>query len=389
MGEISPHDLHLSMASLQTPVSRPAVEERTEMVRVLVDSLADRGLTNAQMINAREIVKRLNPERFHVSMFHMDKPDPEIAARPSTRLIHLPQRLRTFLIFHEYARGDHDILFYLKPAPASRWYMRLRRKWNDHRPIIGSVEAQCDYHNEPSTPARYVRIWERTILQADYIFSNCTSVKNSLQREYGRASEVVPTGVNTNFFTPEWDRPANARLRVLFVGSLRRFKGPHVVVEAAALFPDADFIIAGTGPMIAELRQRVAMQRLENFYFAGLLDREQVRKELQRADVFFFPSRWEGSPRVVLEAGACGLPVVARKDYGLETVIDGETGFLASSDEEAIMRVGELLCSPDLRRKFGLASRRHTERFDWSPIVRRWEEIFLAVTSKKGASRVP
>ncbi len=49
-------------------------------VRILVDSLADQGLTNAQMTNAREIIRRLDPDRFHVSVFCGGVPDRSIAA---------------------------------------------------------------------------------------------------------------------------------------------------------------------------------------------------------------------------------------------------------------------------------------------------------------------
>ena len=76
------------------------------MIRILVDSLADAALTNAQMVNAREIVSRLDPARFHVSMFHLTEPDPRIAGRPATRLIKLPARRQTFVILEEFVRGE-------------------------------------------------------------------------------------------------------------------------------------------------------------------------------------------------------------------------------------------------------------------------------------------
>lgn len=375
------------MASLPTPEHRPAPHLRSEPIHVLVDSLADRALTNAQMINAREIIRRLNPERFHVSVFHMDEPDPRIVERPNTRLIHLPPHLKAIKIFKEFVAGRHHVLFYLKAAPASKWYLRLRARWKDNRPVIGTVEAQCDYYNEPTVRAEHMRLWQQTILRSDYLFSNSNSVRKSLQAVFGRASEIVPTGVDTHFFTPAWERPANARLRVLFVGSLRIFKGPQVLLQAAPRYRHADFIIVGAGPLALELEARSEQERLANVHFTGNLDRERLRQEFQRADVFFFPSYWEGSPRVILEAAACGLPVVARRDYEPETVIDGETGYLSSSDDEGIERLGELLRRPDLRRSFGQAARKIAERFDWDAIVRRWEEIFLQVASQRASGR--
>src|SRR5438270_1540819 len=99
-------------------------------IRILVDSFADAGLPNAQMGNAREIVSRLDPERFHVSMFVVGEPDSRIAERRNTHLIRLPERRQTIRILREFLWGAHQILFYMKASPASHWYLSLHKKWN-------------------------------------------------------------------------------------------------------------------------------------------------------------------------------------------------------------------------------------------------------------------
>ena len=91
--------------------------------------------------------------------------------------------------------------------------------------------------------------------------------------------------------------------------------------------------------------------------------------------------------KVLLEAAACGLPVIARKNYQPETVIDGETGYLIGSDDELFDRLQSLLSQSDQRRRFGGAGRKHSERFDWGSITRQWEEVFLDLTSRKMAAR--
>ena len=359
---------------------------RTAPVRILVDSLADQGLTNAQMTNAREIIRRLDSERFEVSVFSSGDPDPAIKQRPNTRLVPLPQRRRTVRILREFVLGEHDILFYVKSSPASKFYMGLRKKWKDRRITVGTIESQSDLRNEPTVTPEAVRLWERTVLRCDYLFSNSRSVKESLQREYNLRSEIVPTGVDTCFFTPDWDRPANSRLRVLFVGSLRPFKQPQLLLDAATRFPAADFLIAGAGDMWKQLKDRIEGEGLSHVNLVGRLDAEALRTQYQQADIFLFPSSWEGSPKVLLEAAACGLPVIARRDYQPETVVDGETGYLAASDDELFFRLEELLSCPDQRRKFGTAGRRHSQRFDWQPITRCWEEVFLGLMAQKAAS---
>jgi glycosyltransferase involved in cell wall biosynthesis len=355
-------------------------------VRILVDSLADQGLTNSQMTNAREIIRRLDADRFHVSVFCGGSPDREIQQRPNTRLVFLPQRRRTVRIFREFVLGRHDILFYAKASPASKLYLGLRRRWKDNRITIGTIESQSDLRNESTIAPEAVHLWERTVLRCDYLFSNSRSVQTSLQREYNLPSEIVPTGVDTKFFTPAVERPVNARTRVLFVGSLRPFKQPQLLLDAAARFSEADFVIVGEGLIADELKARVERERLKNVTLTGLLETAQLKKQYQQADIFLFPSKWEGSPKVLLEAAACGLPVIARKNYQPESVLHGETGYLVDSDDDLYVRLQELLAHPEQRRKFGVAGRKHSELFDWDLITRRWEEIFLDLMSRKTAA---
>jgi len=361
-----------------------------EMIRILVDSLADLALTNAQMVNAREIVSRLDPERFHVTTFFLSDPDPRVANRPATRLLQLPERRQTPVILSEFLRGRHDLIFYLKSSPAAKWFLRSRRLAGNRCPVIGTVESQCDLRSEPTVNAEAVRLWEQTVLRCDYLFANSRSVQRSLQHEYGVASEIVPQGVDTELFAPDPERCPNQRPRVLFVGSLRPFKGPQIVLEAAARFPAADFVLVGDGIMAGELRDRARNERLKNVLFAGPLPMSRVREEYRQADIFFFPSKWEGSPKVILEAAACALPVIASGSYQPETVVHARTGFLATEPDDFFAHLEKLLETPQLRRELGCAGRAHAQTFDWNVITRRWQEIFkglagASITKRRAA----
>jgi glycosyltransferase involved in cell wall biosynthesis len=168
---------------------------------------------------------------------------------------------------------------------------------------------------------------------------------------------------------------------------LRPFKQPQLIVDAATRFPQADFVISGAGMMEAELRTRVQKETLANVRLTGLLSPENLKKEYQQSDIFLFPSTWEGSPKVILEAAASALPVIARSSYEPETVVDGETGYLVSSDAELFARLEQLLAQPDLRRKLGSAGRKRSEQFDWDEITRDWEEIFFRLISQKAKGR--
>jgi glycosyltransferase involved in cell wall biosynthesis len=98
-----------------------------------------------------------------------------------------------------------------------------------------------------------------------------------------------------------------------------------------------------------------------------------------KADIFLFPSRIEGLPKVTLEAAAAGIPVLVFNDYRTPSVVNGETGFQVDTVAELMERLGQLIDDPLLRTTMGAAGMEHVRRFDWSVIVRQWEELFEEV----------
>jgi glycosyltransferase involved in cell wall biosynthesis len=154
-------------------------------------------------------------------------------------------------------------------------------------------------------------------------------------------------------------------------------------MDAAARFPQADFRIAGDGPLGLELRDRVTTEKLNNVKFLGLLKGDGLRAEYQGADVFLFPSNWEGSPKVILEAAACGLPVIARSDYSPETVLHRVSGYQARSDESIFTHLEALLNNPALRQELGRNGRRLSQKYDWDVITAQWEEAFMQLATRR------
>jgi glycosyltransferase involved in cell wall biosynthesis len=109
-------------------------------------------------------------------------------------------------------------------------------------------------------------------------------------------------------------------------------KGIQYLVKAApivlAKHPYVEFIIVGRGPMEAELRNMVKRLNIEHaFKFLGIVP--SVPEVMNQCDIFVRPSLTEGMPLTILEAMACGLPVIASKIPGSSEVVkDGETGIL-------------------------------------------------------------
>jgi glycosyltransferase involved in cell wall biosynthesis len=145
------------------------------------------------------------------------------------------------------------------------------------------------------------------------------------------AVRVIANGVDTRQFRPG-ERRANGTFRIACVGRLIFNKGPQFLIEAAPqvlqAHPEAEFVLVGDGPLRAALEERARRLNVDNrVSFLGT--RSDVAAILQGCDVLVRPSLLEGMPLAVLEAMACGLPVVATPVSGsAELVRQGENGLL-------------------------------------------------------------
>lgn len=125
--------------------------------------------------------------------------------------------------------------------------------------------------------------------------------------------------------------PAQARQGLLYVGRLAPEKGIATLAQAAAKLPPGSLRIAGTGPELQHLQGLPAVTLL------GALNGAQVADEMARAAALVMPSLWyENFPRTLVEAFACGLPVLASRLGALASLVEhGRTGWLVEPGDAA------------------------------------------------------
>jgi glycosyltransferase involved in cell wall biosynthesis len=110
----------------------------------------------------------------------------------------------------------------------------------------------------------------------------------------------------------------------------------RTAAEVARLCPDAVFVLMGWGPMEARVRRCVAALGLEGRVHFMTLEADDIGRCMAAFDVCLLTSEAEGTPNVLLEAQALGVPVVATPGGGVpESLIDGTTGFIASVETPA------------------------------------------------------
>lgn len=152
---------------------------------------------------------------------------------------------------------------------------------------------------------------------------------------------------------------------VSFVGRLIPEKGVRELSQAALKVPDVNFIVAGEGPLEAELKN----QRIDNLYVVGRLSPADVASLLRQSDLFCLPTRSEGFATSLLESAACGTPSLVTDVGGARELIPDSTygTIVQSSDPDTLAeKIRQLM------RQRGLlltqsenVSRRARELYDW------------------------
>ncbi|MDL2290956.1 glycosyltransferase [Desulfovibrio sp. OttesenSCG-928-F20] len=204
----------------------------------------------------------------------------------------------------------------------------------------------------------------------------------------------IPNGVNTDYFTPALtDQEPDGNL-VLCIARLAPVKNHRLLLDAFALvlplFPEASLLLVGEGECRADLEQRAAAEDLRGrvFFHSGAAD---VRPFLHRAGVFVLSSDQEGTPNALLEAMACGLPVVATRTGGCVEAIEHErSGLLVPCNDAPALAgaIARLLGDAGQRAAFGRAARaRIIDAYSMQNMVREHEKIYERLLQGCGKGR--
>ncbi|MDP3941394.1 MAG: glycosyltransferase family 4 protein [bacterium] len=206
-----------------------------------------------------------------------------------------------------------------------------------------------------------------------YVVSKETRV--FLKQYYNLSSELMYAGVDTKFFHPV-SRAAGKRVKIVYVGRMIASKGIEDLFAIAKSMPEADFVLAGPGKLGESLKSEVDKHRLEHIRILPALDRQETAKLLQSADIFVHPSRHsEGIPLVLLEAGACGLAVVATDVGGVREVVShGTSGILVPPNSLQALReaLERLINNTNNREAYGeMLHRQIQKRFNWENSIEK------------------
>jgi phosphatidylinositol alpha-1,6-mannosyltransferase len=264
------------------------------------------------------------------------------------------------------------------------------------------------FHDNPFGPVtRFGYPLRRFVAKnADGIATTCSFARDSIVAEGidNRRVALITPGVDPDSFMPS-DEAKSVRSRygiegktVLFtVSRLLPHKGQDTVIrlmpELLKTHPDVVYLVGGCGGYRVEL-ERLACEVgvSERVIFAGFIPQEEMAAHYSACDLFIMLNReveglsWEGFGLVLLEAAACGRPVIAGRAGGVaDSVVDNETGFLVDPNNPAEVRdkIEMLLGDRDLAGRMGRnGMERAVNGFRWENSARKTVEFSARIVGQ-------
>ena len=186
---------------------------------------------------------------------------------------------------------------------------------------------------------------------------------------------LIPNYVETDVFKPM--NVTKEKSSICFIGRLTRQKNLFALLHALKGLPYALTII-GSGEQEEQLKQ-LANKNKVNVNFLGNIPNHKLPEILNQHELFILPSLWEGMPKTLLEAMACGLPVIGTTIDGTREVIEhGKNGTLCDTDSNSIREaIISVLEDEKLKNAVGANARKTIEeKFSLEKLVDKELELY-------------
>jgi len=119
------------------------------------------------------------------------------------------------------------------------------------------------------------------------------------------------------------------KFTAIFIGRLTKQKGAELIPEIAKTLKEINFVVLGEGEEREEIEKKIKEEKIKNLHLFGFVNEEEKIKQLKKASLLIFPSRFETFPLVIVDALACGIPFVAFSIPEIKELSTKQNSYLA------------------------------------------------------------
>lgn len=269
----------------------------------------------------------------------------------------------------------------------------LKKKYN--LPLVCSLRGS-DINSYPYRDRLTMLLTKKVISEADQLISVSHALKSVAESiaKPKNPIEAVYNGCNLESFVFNEHRRLQYRKKIgispleraiIFVGDIKESKGVFELINAFnklnSSFPNLHLIFLGSDSGDTTIKNIISSSNLHNkIHLVGSKPHNEVAHWLCAADIFALPSYNEGMPNAVIEAMACGLPVIATRVGGIPEIVTEDTGILVSpKNTELLVRGIKQMLSKKWDRD---VIRSHVEDFTWERNAKETMQIYRNVLCK-------
>jgi phosphatidylinositol alpha-mannosyltransferase len=256
---------------------------------------------------------------------------------------------------------------------------------------IGTFHARLPDTRVSKTIERVIKPYTKSILKYIDFFTAVSDPAAQYLRHLAKVNvQMIPNGIDLKKYMPD-PTARFSKPTIFYVGRLEKRKGVKYLIKAFKVLqermPEAQLLIGGTGPDREKLEALVSEQDIQNVQFLGYLKDADKIRIMQKADVFCSPALYgESFGIVLLEAMACGTPVVAGANPGYQTVLQGSgaIGIVNSKDLTDFARRLEIfLKDQDIQKLWKTWAKTYVKQFDYRHIVDQYEALYNEACKKR------
>ncbi len=366
--------------------SSPPSAEGSKPLRLLIVAPSF-DILGGQAVQAARLLKRLSQERrLEVGFLAINPrlPGPlrwlqkikymRTAVTSIAYLASLLRRVGGYDVIHIFSASYFS--FVIAPTPAI---------------LIGKLYGKKLLLNYHSGEARdHLRRWRRSVIPTLRLVDEIAVPSEYLVRvfaEFGLHAKPIPNLIETDTFCFRERRP----LRAIFLSN-RNFEvhyGVDRVLRAFAIvqqrLPEARLIIAGDGPARASLEELARDLKLRNTKFTGRVPHDRISELYDAADIFLNASEVDNQPLSILEAFACGLPVVTTDAGGITEMVAPEKTALVvpmGASEQLAASALRLLDDAVLTDRIVRQARKECQKYQWETVRGQWLSLYQALADR-------
>jgi glycosyltransferase involved in cell wall biosynthesis len=295
-----------------------------------------------------------------------------------------------YRLMREIKRINPDIIHFQSTHPLyCLGAILAQRNYATVITVHGIMAVEMKFHNERSFLLKFFSKFSEKIAlsRIKNIIVVAPEIEEIIKKITDSNTYIIPNGVKLDNIPKINPIKLYGENNILFIGNLVCRKGVHYLIEACSKINNSitnfRLFIVGSGVNEDYFKCMVEKYGLKNkVEFVGFIEGNKKYSYLKAVDLMVLPSMWESLPIVVLEAMACGKPVIASNVGGVAFLVrDGVNGFLVNPGDvdDLAKKMYLLLNDSQLQLEMSRESLRMVKNFEWSKIVDRTVNVYKEI----------